>query len=301
MLVAAAVCPHPPLLVPEAMGGAARAPGPQAGCEARGPAGSDPGPHAGSDPGPQAGCEAAPQAGCERGAQAGSEPGPESPQAAIGRLRTECQAAVAEILAARPDLVVVVGGADRTASYPGSAAGSLGGYGIPFVTGRGAPVLPLSLTIGAWLLRDLPGLAPRVRLQAVCQSLPAAACLQLGALLAREAPAAGLLIMGDGPARRATGVHGAADPAADAYDAAVAAALAAADPAGLASLDARLDAELMVAGRAAWQVLAGAAGGRWMHGRLRYAAAPLDVSYVVATWTAAAAVRPGAGASGREC
>jgi hypothetical protein len=40
----------------------------------------------------------------------------------------------------------------------------------------------------------------------------------------------------------------------------------------------------MVAGRAAWQVLAGAAAGRRLHGRLLYAAAPLDVSYLVASW-----------------
>ena len=66
--------------------------------------------------------------------------------------------------------------------------------------------------------------------------------------------------MGDGPARRARAAPHAADPEADRYDDQVAGALAAADPAALAALDPREDRPLEVAGRAAWQVLAGAAG-----------------------------------------
>ena len=65
---------------------------------------------------------------------------------------------------------------------------------------------------------------------------------------------------------------------------AVAAALAAADAGALARLDAALDDELMVAGRAAWQVLAGAAVGGGLRGQVRFAAAPLDVTYLVASW-----------------
>jgi hypothetical protein len=44
----------------------------------------------------------------------------------------------------------------------------------------------------------------------------------------------------------------------------------------------------MIAGRAAWQVLAGAAAGVSLLGRLRCAAAPYDVSYLVASWDSAA-------------
>jgi len=51
-------------------------------------------------------------------------------------------------------------------------------------------------------------------------------------------------------------------------------------------LDPALDAELMIAGRAAWQVLAGAAGGAFLRGQLRCAAAPFDVTYLVASWLA---------------
>jgi hypothetical protein len=104
--------------------------------------------------------------------------------------------------------------------------------------------------------------------------------------LAARAARVALLVMGDGSARRAAGVPGAADPAAEGYDADAAAAFADADPGRLARLDRSLDGELMVAGRAAWQVLAGAADGSQMRGRLRFAAAPLGVGYLVASWTA---------------
>jgi hypothetical protein len=239
VLVAAAACPHPPLLVPEAMG-------------AHGVAADD---------------------------------------SRIPELRAACGAAVADLAAAHPDLIVVVGGADQTAEYEPSAAGSLRAFGIPFTTGSGPPVLPLSLTVGAWLMRrflltEAGCEPPRIRLQAVRQSLPAAGCLRLGAALAALAPRVALLVLGDATARKVIGVRGAADPAAEKYDAEVTAALAGADPARLARLDATLDGDLMITGRAAWQVLAGAAAGEsgGLRGELRFAGAPLDVTYLVASW-----------------
>ena len=90
--------------------------------------------------------------------------------------------------------------------------------------------------------------------------------------------------MGDGPARRARAAPGAADPEADRYDDRVAGALAAADPGALAALDPRQDGPLEVAGRAAWQVLAGAAGQGAFDAELRYRGVSFEVSYVVASW-----------------
>ena len=233
MLVAAAVCPHPPLLVPEATGAAG-----------------------GAD-----------RDGC------------------LGELRAACDAAVAGLAAAAPEEVVVVGGAAATAVYDGSAAGSLREYGVGYQVGAGEPVLPLSLTVGAWLLARSGTFGPgHWRLQAVDRVAPPARCLRLGAAIAARAPRVALLVMGDGPARRAVGAEGAADPAAERYAAEVAAALAEADPARLARLAPALDDELMVAGRAAWQVLAGAADGRRLRGRLRCAVTPYEVSYLVASW-----------------
>jgi hypothetical protein len=236
MLVAAAVCPHPPLLVPEAMGAAG----------GRGEGG-------------------------------------------MSEVLAACDAAVARLKAADPDVIVVVGGADTSAAYDGTAAGGLGEYGVSFSVGTGQPVLPLSLTIGRWLLTraglvDAGASAPPVRLLAVARDTPAQVCLDLGAELVRPAGRVALLAMGDGSARKAVGVQGAPDPEAEGYDAEVAAALAGADPARLARLAPSLDEELLVAGRAAWQVLAGAAGGRQLRGQLRRAVAPFDVSYLVASW-----------------
>ena len=76
----------------------------------------------------------------------------------------------------------------------------------------------------------------------------------------------------------------AADPEADRYDDQVAAALAAADPGALAALDPGRDGGLFIAGRAAWQVLAGAAGAGPFDAVLRYRGAPYEVTYVVASW-----------------
>jgi hypothetical protein len=274
VLVAAAVCPHPPLLIPAAMGAAGLD---GAGLDGAGPA-----------------------------------------DAELRGLRASCAAAVAGLLAAGPDLLVVVGCAARGAVHAGHAAGSLRDFGIT-AAGSGEPVLPLSLTVGAWLLdqageerrraagrartehpagQALPehpdgqaGTGParcalpcRLLLRAVAADLPPADCLRLGAELAGLAPRVALLAMGDASARKATGVHGAADPAADSYDAEVAAALAAVDPGRLARLDPALDGELLIAGRAAWQVLAGAADGAALRGRLRCAVAPYGVSYLVASW-----------------
>jgi hypothetical protein len=238
MLIAAAVCPHPPLLIPEAAG----------------------------TPGPD---------------------GTELPQ-----LRAACQQALSALRAERPDLIAVVGAdprARRTAEYPPQAPGRLDHFGVPFTTGQaepGTPFLPLSLTVGKWLLsRAASGHpAPPAVWWGIAPDSPPAECRRLGEKLAALAPRVALLAMGDGPARRAGAVPDAADPEADRYDDQVAGALAAADSAALATLDPGLDGPLVIAGRAAWQVLAGAAGQHAFAAELRYRGAPFEVSYFVATW-----------------
>jgi hypothetical protein len=248
VLIAAAVCPHPPLLVPEAA------------------------------------CGAAPE---------------------LDEMRGACDAAVAVLAAADPDLIAVVGGAAEAARFGSSAAGSLAGYGVGWRTGAGEAVLPLSLTIGRWLLQRA-GLLPtetgslptetaapaaaagaaQVRLHAVAFGAPTAACLRRGAEIAAQARRVALLAMGDGSACLSPQAPGYFDPRAEPYDTGVAAALAAADAGRLARLDPGVSAELLVAGRAAWQVLAGAAGVGRFRGHLHCAAAPYGVSYLVASWTA---------------
>ena len=94
--------------------------------------------------------------------------------------------------------------------------------------------------------------------------------------------------MGDACARPAREAPGVPDLPAQEYDEEIAEALAAADARWLARLDPARDEELVVAGRAAWQVLAGAAGGRargrGLQGRLLCMSAPYGVTYLVASW-----------------
>lgn len=232
MLTAAAVCPHPPVLVPEATGG---------------------------------------------------QTGPDDVQ--LAGLRQACDAAVATLTAASPDLLVVVGGADRSQRFPSDAPGSLGDYGVPFLIGTGDPVLPLSLTIGRWLLSRAPGPAPETELRGIAAGTATDECLAIGAGLAGLAPSVALLAMGDGAGRRARQAPNAPDPIADDYDDAVAHAFATADPGALASLDPAADEELFVAGRAAWQVMAGAlqATPAPFRSRLHFAGAPFEVTYFAAS------------------
>ena len=246
MLTAAAVCPHPPLLIPAAIGAAA------------------------GDPPP-----------------------------ALRAVRDACDAAVHALAAAEPDLIAVVGGGPADREYGATAAGSLSEFGVPVTVGEGEPVLPLSLTVGRWLLGragigagarapghgpQALGHGPQVLLQAVDQRASADDCLKLGAAIAERAPRVALLAMGDASARRARDTEGVPDSPAQDYDDGVAEALAAADARWLGRLDPALDGELLVAGRAAWQVLAGAAAGARMCGRLRCMASPYGVTYLVASW-----------------
>jgi hypothetical protein len=291
MLIAGAVCPHPPLLIPAALGSAAA-----------------------------------------------------DPPAELRKVGDAAAQAVSGLADARPDLIVVVGGGTAEREYGADASGGLHAFGVGVTVGPGEPVLPLSLTVGRWLLegagilaRDeapdptaglvgagaelvgagvcltdetgadlpgeaadlpgeavsLPGAVPAeaelgggipVVFQEVARNAAAGACLKLGRILADRVPRVALLAMGDACARPAREDPDAPDPAAQDYDEEVAEALAAADARWLARLDPALDDELVVAGRAAWQVLAGAARGTRMQGRLLYMAAPYGVTYLVASW-----------------
>ncbi|MEV7289460.1 class III extradiol dioxygenase subunit B-like domain-containing protein [Streptomyces sp. NPDC093252] len=94
-----------------------------------------------------------------------------------------------------------------------------------------------------------------------------------------------LLVMGDASACRTLKAPGYLDPRAEPYDTAVAEALGAADVAALKALDPGLSRELKVSGRAPWQVLAGAAEDAGLSGTLLYEEAPYGVGYLVATWS----------------
>jgi hypothetical protein len=234
VLIAAAVCPHPPLLVPGVASGAV---------------------------------------------------------AEADDLRSAAAAAVHALVAAEPELIVVVGAAPQVGPCDPQARGSLAPYGVNLFVGSGTgeASLPLSLTIGLWLLEQHAPEVPRLLFGVHPETEPTR-CATLGATLADRSPRVAMLVLGDGTARRSLKGPGYLDSRAEGFDAAVATALAAVEPQTLLDLDPGLAEELLVAGRAPWQVLAGAAQARdgvaplALAGDISYVAAPYGVCYFVATW-----------------
>jgi hypothetical protein len=201
-VVAAAVCPNPPILVPAVASGAA----------------------------------------------------PE-----LDDLRVACADAVRHLIAAGPDRVVVVG------SGPAPSGAEVG-----------RPDVPLSLAIGEWLLG-----APAQH-QVIEADAPTDVCVQLGRAIAASPDRVALLVMGDGSACRGEKSPGYDDPRAEGFDRAVADALARADAAALLTVAPELARELRCAGRAPWQVLAGALDHGGWRGEVSYDKAPYGVAYFVA-------------------
>ena len=198
-------------------------------------------------------------------------------------LRAACALAVARLLDAGPDVVAVVGGAAASASWAPGDRLDLASY-APALRGRvpaGTAGLPLAVGLGALLLDTAGYDGPRV-LRAVGEGAPADECLRLGASLAGLGARAGLLVMGDGTARRTPKAPGHFDERAEPFDVSVEKALRSGDMAALAALDAGLARDLMATGRAAWQVLAGALGAAARPGEILYSDAPFGVSYLVA-------------------
>jgi hypothetical protein len=199
----------------------------------------------------------------------------------LPELREACAAAVTRLLAARPGVVVVVGGGDATKSWDPDDRLDLSAW-APALGGQGTPGLPLALGLGAMLLDAAGYTGPRI-LQAVGAAEPAAACLELGASLPEQARRVALLVMGDASARRSPAAPGHFDERAGPFDLAVEQAFRDGDTATLAGLDAALADDLMATGRAAWQVLAGALrAGPAPAGEVLYADAPFGVGYLVA-------------------
>ncbi|MBN9735081.1 MULTISPECIES: hypothetical protein [unclassified Pseudonocardia] len=202
-------------------------------------------------------------------------------------LREAVGAVVTGLAAAAADWIVV--GADqggRRTVAPGTR-GTFAGYGhdvpvaLPGPEGadEGAE-LPLPLLVAAWAAAGAGVRSARGEL--VAPDAPPADCRALGAALAAED--AGLLVVGDGAARHSTTAPGGFDERAEAFDAVVAAALDDASPGALAGLDPAAAAELWAAGRAPWQVLAGAASGRDWRAAHRHTSMPYGVAYHVALW-----------------
>jgi hypothetical protein len=222
----------------------------------------------------------------------------------LPELRAACADAVGFLAAADPDVIVVAGPDAETASWDPGGRLDLAAYapahaGPPDRRGDAAVALPLSLGIGARLLDEAGYAGPRA-LHGIGALAEPGYCLRAGQRVARSASRVALLAMGDGSARRSVSAPGYLDERAAPFDAAVERAVRDADLAALAAIDPALAADLMAAGRPAWQVLAGALGppgadddpaaaadapppGR-LRTEIRYSDAPFGVAYLVATF-----------------
>ncbi len=174
----------------------------------------------------------------------------------LPELRDACARAVAELVRADPEVIVVVGPAAETAEWDPESRPDLSAYAPALGPQKAGPACRLSLGLGALLL-DQAGYTGRRVLQAVAGHEPALACTALGARWAATGTGAtAMLTMGDGSARRSTAAPGYLDERAVQFDTAVEAAVRAGDLAALASVDPALAGDLMATGRPAWQVLA---------------------------------------------
>jgi hypothetical protein len=233
----------------------------------------------------------------------------------VAPLLAACDQVVAGLLAHSPRTVVLVGAGDRTGLRTERETGSLAGFGVPSEAARRSPTkprewpplrsvpapgsvvaapapvepgLPLSLTIGRWLLTRA-GWTGDVVLQEVAVGTPATECEWIGLHLATETePDPVWLALGDGSNRRGPRSPGHHDPRAADFDAEVARAFATGDPTALLALDPGLADQLGAVGRPVWQVLAGAVaadpGWSGIDATVHYDDAPFGVEYLVADW-----------------
>jgi hypothetical protein len=204
--------------------------------------------------------------------------------AELADLRAACGTAIRRAVAPGTE-IIAVGVGDRWQRHEPTARGSLAPYGVPLEIPLGAdepgPVeLPLSLTVGAWLLRDTVG----PNCGAWGWSVGPGAAGRPAALEPDDGVPRALIVMADGSARRSAVGPGSFDERSARFDAAIADALGSGAVGGL-HLAAEPAAELLVGGAAAWDEAAHTLAGAAWDAELLYDAAPYGVGYFVATWT----------------
>lgn len=248
---------------------------------------------------------------------------PQLAQGAAGELAPLRAAAVAAVrtIAGGGVPVLVLGSARRDERFAAGSGGSMAGFGVDVRVRLGvAPAepaaprptlsppssspppasLPLSLTVGAWLLREALGPDAPAHGWSVAGGgtaagsagpdlTPSAHQELVHDLLRHATQDCALLVMADGSARRSTAAPGYLDDRAARFDAQVAAALASGAPAALAGLDPVLGAELLASGVPAWHAAATVlASSTTATARFDAALladmAPYGVGYFVATW-----------------
>jgi len=231
MLVAAAICPPTPLLVPEIAGGAAED---------------------------------------------------------LSDVRDASIEAVGLLRAADLDLLVTIAPGDEPGLRETRFGGTFRRFGVNLGVGGEVCAEPCTgLLVGRWLVDGCRS-DDALSLEGweIGADTGPGECARIGRELAERSGRVGLLVMGDGSACRTLKAPGYLDERAVPFDDAVSRALGAADTAALAAIDPTAASALLVAGRAPWQVLAGAAeaGGVPWRARLLAYSAPFGVGYFSAFW-----------------
>ena len=206
----------------------------------------------------------------------------------IAGVRDACRRAIRTVVTP-PRSLVLIGSGTESRSYPATARGGLGRYGVPVEVTLGPQAagpmqLPLSLTVGAWLIHDALGDRARATGFAVGPDWDGSAAADVFAAACRGDTEIALVVFGDGSGWRDAVTPDRLGERAASFDAAVAAALSIGDAPNLA-VDADEAETLMVGGAMAWRAVACELDDRRWSARLDVDAAPFGVGYFVATWT----------------
>lgn len=208
-------------------------------------------------------------------------------QDTVSELRSACRQAVGALMAARPDTLVVLGGAERTQAWDPTLPVGVRRFGT--TTAPDAVVLPQSLAVARRLL-DETGWAGALRMQAVAwdadPDVVAGVADTVESAAGDPDGRVALLVLGDGSARRGEKAPGHLDGRAVAFDDEVGRALAEGDAAALTRVDPLLADQLLARGRASFAVLGAIVSRQAVQPRasVLYRDAPYGVMYTVALW-----------------
>ncbi len=190
-------------------------------------------------------------------------------------LRESCREVVRRLASAADDAITVVAPLSAATTWTAGATWGFEGFGVARRPHDPRPRLPWPLAIGDWLLDDV-GWSGERRYVGVAAD---------GSAMNDVVRSRAVLAVGDGSARRTEKAPGHFDDRAEAFDATIAAAIAAGDLAGLRSLDATLAADLLCAGAPVWRWLAGTLADRQVtESDLLADAAPYGVAYFAGFW-----------------
>ncbi len=202
----------------------------------------------------------------------------------VSEMRSAAADVVDELVQTDPDEIVLLASGSRTGELPVRDRLGLHRWGVGAGTDRrdgaqsAADEVPLPFAVGTTLL-DAAGWSGSRRWHQVGWDDAGGAALAAGSDLAATAGRVGLLVLGDGSARRTVKAPGHLDERADGFDAALLDALRG-EPRRLVDVDPATASQLMVTGLPAWQALAGAlVGAPSTAGRAEVPSRPVQVRW----------------------